>query len=258
MGWSAERREARRTLVYSPRRQRAEAPARLRNLRKKCAMSEFLVDRALVLLGDDCESDPSVLLGYRTGRPIADPHLRVGARARLRSGTVLYAGTSIGDDFQTGHNVVVREQNTLGDHVQIWNNTTIDYGCRIGNNVKIHTNCYVAQFTTLEDDVFMAPGVTIANDLHPGCAYSAECMRGPTLRRGVQVGVNVTLGPWITIGEHAVIGSGAVVMHDVPARALVVGNPARVVKQIEAITCKTGVAPEGHSYHPYIDLAEGV
>src|SRR5689334_8547618 len=74
---------------------------------EECTMSEFLVGRALVLLGEGCESDPSVLLGDRTGRPIADPHLRVGARARLRSGTVLYAGTTIGDDFQTGHNGVV-------------------------------------------------------------------------------------------------------------------------------------------------------
>src|SRR5258708_7846294 len=129
-----------------------------RGLRAGHLMSEFLVDRALVLLGEGCESDPSVLLGYLTGRSVADPHLRVGARARLRSGTVLYAGTTIGDDFQTGHNVVVREQNTLGDHVQIWNNTPIHSTCPTPHNVKIHTNCYVAQFTTLEDEVFMAPG----------------------------------------------------------------------------------------------------
>ena len=218
-------------------------------------MSDFLVSPDFIHLGEVCEYDPSVLLGYLTGRKVDDLTLRIGPRARLRSGTVIYAGTTIGAELQTGHNVVIREQNSLGDAVQIWNNTTIDYGCRIGSHVKIHTNCYVAQFTVLEDEVFMAPGVTIANDLHPGCAYSLECMRGPTLKRGVQVGVNVTLGPWITIGEHSVIGSGAVVMNDIPPYSLVVGNPGRVIKTLDAVTCKTGVAPEGHSYRPYIHLS---
>lgn len=213
--------------------------------------TSMLIDAELIELGEGAEYDPSVLIGYRTGRKIADLRLLLGPRARLRSGTVIYAGSRIGADFATGHNVVVREQNILGDHVQIWNNTTIDYGCQIGNNVKIHTNCYVAQFTTLEDDVFMAPGVTIANDLHPGCAFSAECMRGPTLKRGVQVGVNVTIIPRVTIGEYSLIASGAVVTSDIPPRSLVVGNPGRVIKQIDEITCKTGVAPEGFAFHPF-------
>lgn len=219
-------------------------------------MTQPLVESEVIVLGDGAELDPAVLVGYRPGRRVDDLTLRVGPGARLRSGTVIYAGSKIGASLQTGHNVVIREQNTLGDHVQIWNNTTIDYGCQIGNNVKIHTNCYIAQYTTMEDDVFLAPGVTIANDLHPGCAFSGECMRGPTLKRGVQVGVNVTIVPRVTIGEYAVIGSGAVVTSDIPPHSLVVGNPGRVIKQVEAITCKTGVAPEGFDYRPYARVGE--
>ena len=67
----------------------------------------------------------------------------------------------------------------IGDDVSIWSNTVVDYGCRIGSRVKIHCNCYVAQYTELEDDVFLAPGVTIANDLYPGDERSAELMAGP-------------------------------------------------------------------------------
>ncbi|HEX9412692.1 MAG TPA: hypothetical protein VF916_04255 [Ktedonobacterales bacterium] len=130
------------------------------------------------------------------------------------------------------------------------------YGCRPGNHVKIHTNCYVAHFAVLEDEVFLAPGVTIANDLHPACAYSSLCMRGPQLKRGVQVGVNATILPRVTIGEYAVIAAGAVVVDNVPPRTLVVGNPGRVTKHIGELTCRTGVAPQGHNYHPYARAGE--
>lgn len=223
--------------------------------------SADLVEAHLVVIAGGPEGkpalDPGVLIGYRPGRRVDDLTLRLGPRAHLRSGTVIYAGSTIGADLQTGHHVIIREQNTLGDHVQIWNNTTIDYGCRIGNRVKIHTNCYLAQYTVLEDDVFLAPGVTIANDLHPNCAYSAECMHGPTLKRGVQVGVNVTIVPMVTIGEHSLIGSGTVVTRDIPPYSLVVGNPGRVTKRVTELMCTTGVAPSGHSFRPYAHLVGG-
>lgn len=219
--------------------------------------SASLVAADLLLLGEEITADPNVYVGYRPGRRVDDLTLRLGGGATLRTGTVLYAGSTIGAGLQTGHNVVIREQNVLGDGVNIWNNTTIDYGCRIGSRVKIHANCYVAQYTVLEDDVFMAPGVTIANDLHPGCAFSGECMRGPTLRRGVHVGVNVTIVPMVTIGEYSVIGSGAVVTKDIPPYSLVTGNPGRVTKRIDELTCRTGVAPEGHGYRPYAHLLFG-
>jgi len=109
-------------------------------------------------IGDGFEQDMTAIVGYRPGRTVQDLTLRLGPRALVRSGSVIYAGSTIGSDFQTGHNVVVREQNRLGDHVQIWNNTTVDYGCVLGNNVKIHANCYIAQLTVMEDDVFLLLG----------------------------------------------------------------------------------------------------
>src|SRR5262249_51620608 len=120
----------------------------------------------------------------------------------------------------------------------------IDYGCVIGDRVRIHCNVYVAQFTTLEDDVFLAPGVTIANDPHPMCT---KCMQGPTVRRGARVGVNVTLLPLITVGENALVGAGsgatpAAVAGGVgravgPAGLLVAGTRARVVGPVARIGC---------------------
>jgi acetyltransferase-like isoleucine patch superfamily enzyme len=123
----------------------------------------------------------------------------------------------------------------------------VDYGCVIGNGVKIHTGVYVAQFTILEDDVFLAPGVIVTNDIHPGCPESSRCMRGPTVRRGAQVGGNVTLLPYIEIGERALIGAGSVVTKDIPPRAVAYGNPARVVGTIDDLDCDTGLVAKPYA-----------
>ncbi|MGD9140641.1 MAG: N-acetyltransferase [bacterium] len=197
--------------------------------------------KPLVMLGEGGVVDVGAILGYPAARGKNTDVINIGKNARIRSGTVLYAGSKIGDNLQTGHNVVIREENEIGDDFAIWNNSVIDYGCKIGNHVKIHCNCYVAQFTVIEDGAFMAPGVTIANDLHPGCEKSAECMRGPHIKEGVQIGVNVTLVPMITIGEHSLIGAGSVVTKDIPPYSLAYGNPARVVGDVRDMTCVTGL-----------------
>jgi acetyltransferase-like isoleucine patch superfamily enzyme len=189
--------------------------------------------------------DDAVVLGYPTGRRIADRTLRIGRDAHLRSGTVIYAGSTIGQGLQTGHNVIIREENIIGDHVGIWSNSVIDYGCRIGNNVKIHSNVYVAQYTVIEDDAFLAPGVSIANDMRPLCA---ECTRagGPTIKRGARIGVNVTILPRVVVGEYALIGAGAVVTKDVPPYAVVYGNPAQVHTMVDDLPCP--LHPEQPAY----------
>lgn len=198
---------------------------------------------SLLEIGPDAGLDENVLLGYISGRLSERKTLVIGARARVRSGTVIYEGSTIGDGLETGHGVVIREENRIGSGFHVWNNSCIDYGCWIGNNVRLHNNIYVAQYTTIEDDVFMAPGVMIANDPCPICTH---CMKGPTLRRGVRVGVNVTLLPHIEIGEYSLIAAGAVVTRDIPPRSLVVGNPGRVVKTIDQIECFVGVKPRAY------------
>ena len=198
-----------------------------------------------VVLSDGYEVEPGVILGYLPGRRIPNLNLSIGSNARIRSGTVIYAGSSIGARLETGHNVVIREENVIGDDLNIWNSSTIDFGCSIGNNVKIHCNVYVAQFTTLEDDVFLAPGVTVANDPHPMCGF---CMRGPTIKRGARIGVNVTLLSHITIGEGALIGAGSVVTHDIPAHTLAYGNPARPSKAVDELPCRFNLVDR-----PYVE-----
>ena len=175
--------------------------------------------------------DAGVIVGYPVVRAEAAP-LVLGAGARLRSGTTLYRGSVIGKGLQTGHGVVVREGCEIGDGVSIWSNTVIDYGCRIGSRVKIHCNCYVAQYTEIGEDAFLAPGVSIANDLYPGDERSAAAMAGPTIGPGAQIGVNVTILPYVRIGAGSMIGAGSVVTKDVPDGVVAFGNPASVRREV--------------------------
>jgi acetyltransferase-like isoleucine patch superfamily enzyme len=198
-------------------------------------------------LGEDGLIDEGVILNYKSAR-VTDVMLNIGPGARVRSGTIIYSGSRIGRDLETGHNVVIREANIIGDGLRIWNNSVIDYGCRIGNNVKIHTKVYIAQFTTIEDDVFMAPGVTLANDIHPGCPDAGRCMQGPHIKKGAQIGINCTILPRVVIGEYSVIGAGSVVTKNIPPRMVAYGNPARVVSEIGEMKCSSGLRDKPYSH----------
>jgi acetyltransferase-like isoleucine patch superfamily enzyme len=182
------------------------------------------------LIGPGHRIDAGVLIGYPTGRAIELSPPVIGKDAVIRSGTVIYTNVHIGDRLETGHNVVIREQNDIGFHLCIWNNSAIDYGCRIGNNVRIHNNVYICQFTVIEDDVFIAPGVMMANDLYP---VNFEGLKGPTIKKGARIGANATLMPGVTIGEDALVGSGSVVTRDVAPRSIAYRSPARVHREIE-------------------------
>ncbi|PSN98864.1 hypothetical protein B9Q11_01705 [Candidatus Marsarchaeota G2 archaeon ECH_B_SAG-F08] len=184
-----------------------------------------------VFVENPCDVHPSAILGHLSPLLKQKETLVISKNAKIRSGCVLYLGTKIGESLELGHNVVIRERNVIGHHVSIWSNSVVDYGCVIGNNVKIHCNCYIAQYSVIEDNAFLAPGVVLANDLYPGIEESKQRMKGPLIRRGAQIGVNATILPFVEIGEEAIVGAGSVVTKNVPRRSIVVGNPARVIKQ---------------------------
>ncbi len=205
------------------------------------------VNNQMVKLGEGATIEDSAIIGYKPSRGVKFV-LVIGPGAFVRSSSVIYGGSSIGRNLETGHNVVIREENHIGDDFCIWNNATIDYGCQIGNNVKVHNKVYVAQFTVIEDDVFLGPGVTLANDIHPGCPDALQCMRGPYIKRGAQIGINSCVLPRVVIGEHALIGAGSVVTKDIPDRMVAYGNPARVVGRIEDMICSTGLRDRPYNY----------
>ncbi|MFH0790116.1 MAG: DapH/DapD/GlmU-related protein [Candidatus Omnitrophota bacterium] len=190
-----------------------------------------------VSLGKGCKIDEFAFIGQRPFRRIPRLKMIIGGKAVCLRGAVVYLGSRIGKNLFLGHNSIIREENIIGDNFKLWSNSIVDYGCKIGDNVKIHSNCYVAQFTHIEDDCFLAPGVVIANDPHPGCRFSKSCLKGPTIKKGAQIGCNATILPNITIGKNVIVGAGSVVTRDVLDRQVVCGNPARVIKSIDKIEC---------------------
>lgn len=159
-----------------------------------------------------------------------------GVRAVIRSHTVIYAGNRIGDDFQTGHGVLVREENEIGNNVSIGSHTIVEHHVKIADNVRLHSNVFVPEYSILEEGCWLGPNVVVTNARYPRSRTVHDNLRGAHIKRNAKIGANVTLLPGVTIGENALIGAGAVVTHDVPANAVVIGNPARVIKNIDDIS----------------------
>lgn len=189
-----------------------------------------------VLFASEPVIGPFVVIGEPPrGKAPGELATRIGARAVIRSHTVIYAGNVIGDDFQTGHGVLVREENQIGNRVSLGSHSVVEHHVVIGNGVRLHSNVFVPEFSILEDECWLGPNVVITNARYPRSRNVKEQLRGATIRRGAKVGANATLLPGVVIGENALVGAGAVVVEDVPANAVVVGNPARVVKRVSDI-----------------------
>jgi len=159
----------------------------------------------------------------------------IGANAIIRSHTVIYAGNHIGENFQTGHSVMIRECNEIGDDVSIGTHSNIEHHVRIGNRVRIHSRVFIPEYSILEDDSWVGPGAVFTNDLYPP-SNRADALKGPHLKSGARVGANVTLLPGVIIGRNALVGAGAGVVCDVPDGKVVGGNPARIIKDCSELT----------------------
>jgi len=159
--------------------------------------------------------------------------LRIGAETRISAGAVLSAGTVIGRACVVGDLATVRERCAIGDGVVIGRGVCVENDTAIGAETKIQTNAYITAYCTLEDHVFIAPCVVTTNDNFMGRTERRHALiKGPTIRRGARVGGGAILCPGIEVGEEGFVGAGAVVTKDVPPRTIVVGNPARALREV--------------------------
>ncbi len=174
------------------------------------------------VLGEKPEIAPNVMLGYRY--PGSNTPTRIGDRARIHSGTVIYADTIIGHRFSCGHNVTIRAECEIGDRVVILHGSVLEGKLKIGKGVKIMSNVYIPSRTVIGNMVFVGPGVNFLNAMLP--MRNAQIL-GATIGDNVVIGGGVTIGPGVSIGSNSFIGAGSTVLHDIPANSLAYGVPAR-------------------------------
>jgi len=194
------------------------------------------------VIGDGCFIQDNTVLGKvpslspaSTAKRGELPPLRLGAGTVVCTGAVVYRGAESGPRCIIGDLASVRERCRLGERVVIGRGTCVENDTSIGDFTKIQSNAYITAYMEIADHVFIAPCVQTTNDNFMGRTERRHgLIKGPTIRRGARVGGGVVLCPGIEIGEEAFIAAGAVVTRDVPAKKVVMGVPARVVRDVPA------------------------
>jgi acetyltransferase-like isoleucine patch superfamily enzyme len=192
-----------------------------------------------VELGEGCVVEAGAILGkrprLRPGSSAAGGELGallVGDGATVCCGAVLYAGAQVGERCIIGDQSQVRERATVGAGSVVGRASCVDFDARVGERVLIQTGVYVTGGSVVEDDVFLGPGAMTTNDNAMGRHPRGEPLHGPVLRRACRIGGGAVLVPGVEVGEEAFVAAGALVTRDVPARAVVMGVPARVVREV--------------------------
>src|SRR4051794_36010881 len=161
------------------------------------------------------------------------PPAEIGAGTVVSTQAIVFAGTRIGAGCIVGDQSCVRERVVVADDVVVGRGALVENDTTIGRGTRIQAEAYITAYSTLEEDVFVAPCVVTTNDNFMGRTEQRKAlMKGPTIRRSARVGGGAILCPGVEIGEEAFVGAGAVVTKDVPPRKLVVGSPARVLRDV--------------------------
>jgi acetyltransferase-like isoleucine patch superfamily enzyme len=191
------------------------------------------------VIGAGCEIQDGAVLGKSpklarssTASAAALAPLELGAGSVVCCQAIVFAGARLGERVIVGDQAFVRERVTIGEGTVIGRGSTVENDTRIGARVRIQTQVYLTAYMVIEDDVFVGPGVTTTNDDTMSRHDRAYVLEGPRLRRACRVGGGVVLCPGVEIGEEAFIAAGALVTRDVPARAVAMGVPARVVRAV--------------------------
>lgn len=189
-------------------------------------------------IGDGCTIEDHVVLGKRprlAKRSAAHGEvgpLRIGDGVTVCAATVVFAGATIGDGALLGDQSFVRERSTIGAGSVVGRGSVVDNDVALGERVRVQTNVYLTAFTLVEDDVFIGPGAVTTNDDTIGRRPAGEPLRGAKLRRACRIGGGAVLTPGVEVGEEAFVAAAALVTHDVPPRTVVMGVPARVVRDV--------------------------
>jgi acetyltransferase-like isoleucine patch superfamily enzyme len=157
----------------------------------------------------------------------------IGNNVQLGCCCVIYAGATLGEQVMVADLATVREAVAIGEQTIIGRGVAIENCCTVGKRCKFENDAHIAAYSKVDDDVFVGPMVTTSNDNYMARGKERfKHFRGVTVRRGGRIGANATILPGKTIEEEGAVAAGSVVTHDVPARVIVVGNPAHVFRDV--------------------------
>jgi acetyltransferase-like isoleucine patch superfamily enzyme len=205
-------------------------------------------------IGPGTEIHEGCIIGFPPrGREPGELPVRIGPNSVIRPHTTIYGGVTIGERFQSGHGAMIREDNRIGNGSSIGTNAVLEPDNVIGDHVRVHSLCFL-EWVTLEDYVFLGPGVIFTDDPYPPCPAFKEYGGGAVVRKYAKIGANSTILPKVVVGFNALVGAGAVVTRDVPDHAVVAGAPAKVLKSIQDLEGQCGPYERPYSWPPYDSL----
>ena len=191
------------------------------------------------VIGAGCVIQDHVVLGKapklakHSSAPQGPPDpLVLSPGAVVCAGAIVFAGAAVTEGAIVGDQAYVRERAVIGPGSVVGRGTAVDNDVLIAARVRVQTDVYLTAGTVIEEDVFVGPGVTTTNDSTMARHAPGEPLAAPLLRRACRVGGGAVLCPGVEIGEEAFVAAGAVVARNVPARAVVMGVPARVVREV--------------------------
>jgi UDP-2-acetamido-3-amino-2,3-dideoxy-glucuronate N-acetyltransferase len=206
-----------------------------------CRIGHHVVIRDDTVIGNTVRIDDHASLGKHpmkaansaTTREQELPALTVGELCIVGTGVVLYRGAAIDAKVLMADLATIRENVTIGRGTIVGRGVTVENFCTVGRYCKLESECYITAYSTLEDRVFIAPGVVTSNDNFVGRTQERfKHFKGVTVKKGARVGAGTVTLPGVTIGEDALVAAGSTVTRDVPPRMIVMGLPARTLRPV--------------------------
>ena len=207
-------------------------------LGERVSFGSYVVVHEGSVIGDGCVIGDHAVLGkaprlaaHSAARGNAGT-LELAPEVTVGAGAIVFAGAQVGASAILGDQCFVRERTQIGERSVIGRGSVVDNDVTVGARVRVQSNVYLTAFTVVEDDVFVGPCACTTNDDTMARHGPEMALRGALLRRACRVGGGAVLTPGVEVGEEAFVAAGALVTRDVPARAVVMGVPARVVREV--------------------------